>query len=267
MDFQLGLSYDQLEVGMKDSFTKTITETDVYLFAGISGDFNPMHVNEEFAKMTPFGTRIAHGALPQCLIAPVLGMKLPGLGAVAIEIRTRFKAPTFFGDTITATAEVVEKIEAKRRVKLKLTWVNQRGETVAVGEAEVLPPPNPEEFISGEKTREEKKMALESVKEVFETMPKVFNASAASGLNAIFQFHITGGEAGDWNVTVKDGACQVAEGVNDAPTVSLTMADVDWIAMCNGKLDGMSAFMSGKLKATGDIMMAQRIPSLFPLQS
>jgi putative sterol carrier protein len=68
-------------------------------------------------------------------------------------------------------------------------------------------------------------------------------------------------------VTVKDNACAVNEGVSDSPTVSLTMADADWLAMCNGQLDGMSAFMSGKLKATGDIMMAQRIPSLFPLQS
>jgi acyl dehydratase len=146
VEYQLGLSYDRIEIGMKASFSKTITETDVYLFAGISGDFNPMHVNEEFAKLTPFGTRIAHGALPQCLIAPVLGTKLPGLGTIAVEITTRFKAPTLFGDTITATAEVVEKMEQKRRVKLKLLWTNQRGETVAKGMAEVIPPPRPEDL-------------------------------------------------------------------------------------------------------------------------
>ena len=110
---KLGYTYDELEVGMSASFTKTISETDVYLFAGISGDFNPMHVNEEFAKMTPLGTRIAHGALPQSLIAPVLGMKLPGLGTVALEITTRFRAPTYFGDTITATAEVIGKAREK----------------------------------------------------------------------------------------------------------------------------------------------------------
>ena len=141
MRYKLGLSYDEIEVGMKDSFTKTITETDVYLFASISGDFNPMHVDEEFAKKTPFRTRIAHGALPHSLIAPVLGTKLPGLGTIAIEVSARFKAPTFFGDTITATAEVVEKMEAKKRVKLKLLWTNQRGATVATGMAEVIPPP------------------------------------------------------------------------------------------------------------------------------
>ena len=141
MDFELGKTYDELEIGMSASFTKTITETDVYIFAGISGDFNPMHVNEEFAKLTPFGTRIAHGALPQCLIAPVLGMKMPGLGTVALEINTRFRAPTHFGDTITARAEVTEKLEAKRRVRLTLLWTNQKGETVAEGEAVVIPPP------------------------------------------------------------------------------------------------------------------------------
>jgi acyl dehydratase len=99
-----------------------------------------MHLNEEFAKLTPFKTRIAHGALPQSLIAPVLGMKLPGLGTIALEISCRFKAPTFFGDTVTATAEVIEKIEAKRRIRLKLTWINQRQELVAEGFALVIPP-------------------------------------------------------------------------------------------------------------------------------
>jgi len=109
-------------------------------------------------------------------------------------------------------------------------------------------------------------MAFTSVTEVFETMPRIFNATAAAGLNMVFQFHITGGQAGDWNVVVKDGACQVNSGVDASPTVSLTMADEDWLAMCNGKLDGMTAFMSGKLKASGDIMAAQRIPTLFPMR-
>lgn len=137
---EIGYTYDELEEGMSASFSKTITETDVYLFAGISGDFNPMHLNEEFAKRTPFGTRIAHGALPQCLIAPVLGMKLPGLGTVALEITTRFKAPTYFGDTITAKGEIVEKIEKKRWVRMELTWTNQKGELVCTGSALVMPP-------------------------------------------------------------------------------------------------------------------------------
>ena len=108
-------------------------------------------------------------------------------------------------------------------------------------------------------------MGFTSVKEVFEKMPQAFNATAAAGLNMVFQFHITGGEPGDWHVAIADSACAVSQGVHAAPTVSLTMADQDWLAMCNGTLDGMTAFMSGKLQASGDIMAAQRIPSLFPM--
>ena len=140
MEFELGKRYEELEIGEEASFSKTITETDVNLFAGISGDFNPLHVNEEYARQTPFKTRIAHGALPHSLIAPVLGMKLPGMGTVLVEITSRFKAPTFFGDTITATAKVAEKIEEKQWVRMALTWTNQRGETVAEGETVVIPP-------------------------------------------------------------------------------------------------------------------------------
>lgn len=108
-------------------------------------------------------------------------------------------------------------------------------------------------------------MALTSVKEVFEKMPEVFNPAAAAGLNMVFQFQITGNEAGEWHVIVKDNTCQVVEGAYASPNVTLTMADVDWLAMCNGTLNGMTAFMTGKLKASGDIMAAQRIPSLFPM--
>lgn len=140
MTLVLGKTYEELELGQEASFSKTITETDVYLFAAISGDFNPVHVNEEYARQTPFKTRIAHGAIPQSLIANVLGTKLPGLGTVAVEIHCRYKAPTFFGDTVTAKAKVTEKIQEKRWVRLALEWTNQRGETVATGEAVVIPP-------------------------------------------------------------------------------------------------------------------------------
>ncbi len=148
MEFELGKSYDQLQIGEEASFSKTITETDVYLFAGISGDFNPLHLNEEYARLTPFKTRIAHGALPQSLIARVLGMMLPGLGTIAVEIRCRFKAPTFFGDTITAKARVGEKLEDKKWVRMVLTWTNQREEIIAEGEAVVIPPPDSPQLLS-----------------------------------------------------------------------------------------------------------------------
>lgn len=108
-------------------------------------------------------------------------------------------------------------------------------------------------------------MTLISVEDVFQKMPEVFNADAATGLDLVFQFHITGDQAGDWNVIVKEKTCQVEKGVHASPSVSLTMADQDWLAMCNGTLNGMTAFMTGKLRASGDIMSAQRIPTLFPL--
>jgi len=108
-------------------------------------------------------------------------------------------------------------------------------------------------------------MAFTSVAEIFEKMPQVFNPANAVGVNLIFQFHITGEQAGDWNVVVKDQACQVSSGVHESPTVSLTMADQDWMGICSGTLNPMTAFMTGKLRASGDIMAAQRISSLFPL--
>jgi acyl dehydratase len=140
MSFEKGKSYDSLEIGEKASFSKTITESDMYMFAGISGDFNPLHVNEAYARQTQFKTRIAHGPLSQSLIAPVLGTKLPGLGTVALELFSRFKAPVYIGDTITASAQVSEKLEDKQWVRLKLTWVNQKDELVAEGKALVMPP-------------------------------------------------------------------------------------------------------------------------------
>ncbi len=274
MDFKLGKSYHELVIGEEASFTKTITETDVYLFAGISGDFNPMHVNEEFAKRTPFKTRIAHGGLPQSLIAPVLGMKLPGLGTIAVEISCRFKAPVFFGDTITASARIVEKIEKKQWVRMALSWTNQHGTSIAEGEAVVMPPPKTPQPLTDEgdatdrrnpTEKEDKRMALTSVKEVFGKMPEVFNANAAKGLNVVFQYVITGDNGGSWNVVVKDGACQVSEGAHASPSVTLTMSGDTWLGIVNKQTNGMQAFMTGKLKASGDIMLAQRIEQLFPL--
>ena len=124
MPFEKGKTYEVLTLGDSASFSKTIAESDIYLFAGICGDFNPMHVNEAYSRQTRFKNRIAHGPLTQSLIAPVLGTKLPGLGTVALELSTRFMAPVYIGDTITATAIVSEKLKDKQWVRLKLTWTN-----------------------------------------------------------------------------------------------------------------------------------------------
>jgi len=140
MIYEQGKTYEEIEIGQKASFSKTISETDIYLFAGISGDFNSAHLNEEYAKTTRFKTRIAHGFVPVSLCAPVIGMKLPGLGTIVVDNYVKFIHPTYIGDTITATAEVVEKSQEKKRVKLKLTWVNQNGDLVCEGWVQVIPP-------------------------------------------------------------------------------------------------------------------------------
>lgn len=140
MEFDRGLTYEELQEGMASSFSKTVTETDVALFAAITGDFNPLHMNEEFCKGTQFGKRIAHGGIPQALVAAVLGMKLPGLGTVVLELTTRFVRPTFIGDTITARAEVAEKLEEKKWVRFNLTWTNQHNKEVCSGQVLVKPP-------------------------------------------------------------------------------------------------------------------------------
>jgi 3-hydroxybutyryl-CoA dehydratase len=129
---------DDYRVGDRAFFSKTISESDVYQFAGISGDFYPLHVNKEAAERTRFGQRIAHGVLTAGLISTVLGTPLqgPGVGnAVEMQLTLNFTAPVFFGDTITAEAEVVEKIEDRRIVRLRTICRNQRGETVIDGEA------------------------------------------------------------------------------------------------------------------------------------
>lgn len=137
---EMGKTIREIQIGDWASVSKTITETDVYLFAGISGDFNPMHCNEEYAKVTPFKTRIAHGALAMSLMAPVLGQKLPGLGTIAVETNTRYLAPVFFGDTIRAVGEVADKDEAKNLVYMKFTWTNQNNIVIATGTAIAMPP-------------------------------------------------------------------------------------------------------------------------------
>ena len=131
-------NYDQVQVGQKAFLTKTISEADIYLFAGITGDLNPLHVNEEYAKTTIFKERIAHGILTAGLISAVLGTRLPGPGAVYLSQTLRFTAPVRFGDTITACVEVVEKIDEKRRIRLKTVCTNQKGKLVIEGEAVLL---------------------------------------------------------------------------------------------------------------------------------
>jgi len=125
-------------VGERASFTKTITETDVVLYAGLTGDFNPVHVDERAAARSLFKRRVAHGLLTAGLISTVLGTKLPGPGSIYLGQELHFTRPVFIGDTVTAEVEVVEVIAEKRRVRLRTVCTNDRGETVVEGEALVM---------------------------------------------------------------------------------------------------------------------------------
>ena len=136
---KFGKTYDEISVGESAEFAKTITEADIVTYAGLSGDFNPMHMNAEFAKKTYFGERVAHGPISLGLIAPVIGMQLPGPGCILLSLSGDFKAPVKIGDTVTARAEVAEKIADKKTIRLALSFKNQRGEEVISGEAVVSP--------------------------------------------------------------------------------------------------------------------------------
>lgn len=136
----IGKTMEEIAVGDMDEITKTVSETDVYLYAGITGDFNPAHLNEEYARQSFFKERIAHGMLTAGLISAVIGVKLPGPGTIYLKQQLTFLAPVHFNDTITAQVRVIEKIVDKNRVRLETICTNQSGKQVLVGEAVVIPP-------------------------------------------------------------------------------------------------------------------------------
>lgn len=135
-----GKTIKEINLGDKSSYSRTVSEADVVLFGGVSGDLNPAHFNEEYSKETMFKGRIAHGMLSASYISTVLGMQLPGPGTIYLSQELKFTAPVKFGDTITATAEVIERIEEKNRITLETICINQRGEVVVKGKAVVMPP-------------------------------------------------------------------------------------------------------------------------------
>lgn len=132
------MKFEELEVGQSAEFTKSISDEDVMSFAKITGDFNPVHIDEVAASHSQFGGRIAHGMLTAGLISAALAGKLPGAGSVYLSQTLRFTAPVRIGDTVTATVRVIELIAAKRRVKLSTLCTNQKGETVVEGEALIM---------------------------------------------------------------------------------------------------------------------------------
>jgi 3-hydroxybutyryl-CoA dehydratase len=138
-----GRTIEELHLGDTAEFSKTISESDIYLYAGITGDFNPAHINETYASKTFFKTRIAHGMLLGGFISAILGNQLPGNGTIYIRQEMNFLSPVRIGDTIVARAEVIEILPDKNRVRLKTTCVNQEGTLVLEGEALVSPPKKP----------------------------------------------------------------------------------------------------------------------------
>ncbi len=135
-----GKTMAEIQVGDFAEFAKTISEGDVYLFAGITGDLNPAHLNQQEAEKGMFKSRIAHGMLSAGLVSAVLGMYLPGPGTIYMSQTLKFTAPVKFGDTITARAEVKERNVEKNRLILHTTCTNQDGKLVLDGEAMVMPP-------------------------------------------------------------------------------------------------------------------------------
>ncbi|MFD1445150.1 MULTISPECIES: MaoC family dehydratase [Oceanobacillus] len=121
-------------VGDAAAFSRTITETDFTIFAGLSGDYNPIHVDKEYARETFFGERISHGLLTASFLSRLLGMHLPGPGSVYVSQTLTFKKPVYIGDTITARAEVIKVEDEKRLLTLATTCLNQHGEIVLDGE-------------------------------------------------------------------------------------------------------------------------------------
>ena len=134
------MTIHDIKVGDSASVTKTVTETDVYLFAGITGDLNPAHTDEISANQTQFGRRIAHGILGAGFISAVLGMKLPGPGTIYLGQELKFTKPVYIGDTVTATCTVNEILCEKNIVKLQTTCTNQHGDIVIKGMATAMPP-------------------------------------------------------------------------------------------------------------------------------
>ena len=131
---------DTIQIGDSASFTKTVTETDIILYAGITGDLNPAHIDAESAKKGMFGERIAHGMLSAGFISCVLGTQLPGPGTIYLGQELKFTKPVRIGDTVTATATVTERIVEKNRLILDTTVTNQNGDVVIKGKATVMPP-------------------------------------------------------------------------------------------------------------------------------
>lgn len=138
------MNFEDLTVGQSAEFSKTVTEADVVLYAGITGDVNPVHIDHEAARRSIFEGPVAHGMLSAGFISTVLGTRLPGPGTIYLSQSLRFAAPVRIGDTVTARVEISELKPEKRRAVLRTECRNQDGNAVITGEAVVLIPESAE---------------------------------------------------------------------------------------------------------------------------
>jgi 3-hydroxybutyryl-CoA dehydratase len=134
------MRFEELVVGQAATMERTVTDGDVVAYAGITGDDNPVHLDEAAGARSRFGGRVAHGMLSAGYISAAIGTRLPGPGSIYLGQTLKFTAPVRIGDTVTTRVEVLELVPEKRRVKLATRCANQRGETVIEGEALVLVP-------------------------------------------------------------------------------------------------------------------------------
>ena len=131
---------DEITIGQKASYSKTCTEQDIQLFAHVSGDVNPVHLDADYAAGTPFGQRIAHGMYTGALVSAALAIELPGPGTIYLGQELKFRAPVFIGDTITVELEVESIRSDKAIVGLLCKCTKEDGTVVATGKATVIAP-------------------------------------------------------------------------------------------------------------------------------
>lgn len=133
-------TFDEITIGQQAEYTQTVEERDIQLFAAVSGDVNPVHLDAAYAAGTDFGERIAHGMLTGAFISAALALELPGPGTIYLGQSLRFRRPVMIGDTITVKLEVTDKREDRGFVTLECSAVNQDGKAVVTGTAEVMAP-------------------------------------------------------------------------------------------------------------------------------